>query len=192
MLLCISAIQNDAERSMVESLYHQYYKFMLYLANEILHDPNQAEDAVSQAFVKIIDKFQKFSFEDCNKTKGLIGILVKDICYDMLRAEKRREYIPIEDYKIPENSENYPLDYILSQEDYNALLELLSGLSVKSGSILRLKYIYDYSDREIAEFLNISPENVRVRLHRAKSALLYALRERGTADEKCRDESSNF
>ena len=86
MLLYIMAIQNDNDRNTVERLYRENYRWMLYIAKQILKDQNKAEDAVSQTFVKIIDKLQKFSFENCNKTRGLIGILVKDILFQSMNA----------------------------------------------------------------------------------------------------------
>ena len=183
VLLCVMAIQNNSDRETAEKLYRQNYKMMIYIARKILKDQEKAEDAVSQAFVKIIDKLQKFSFEDCNKTRGLIGILMKDICYDMLRTEKRQSCVSIEECDLPAHSDDLPLDHLLSEENYRIMLKTLSGLSEKSGSVLKLKYVYDYSNREIAEFLSISEENARVRLSRAKAALRKALRERNTGNE---------
>lgn len=183
MLLCIMAIQNDNDRNTVEELYRQNYKMMMYIARKILKDQDKAEDAVSQAFVKIIDKLQKFSFENCNKTRGLIGILVKDICYDMLKTEKHQSFIPIDECDLPADSNDLPYDRLISEEDYRTMMDVLAGLSEKSGSVLKLKYVYEYSDEEIAEFLNISQGNVRVRLYRAKAALLRALKERKAGNE---------
>lgn len=177
MLLCVMAIQSDGDRRTVEQLYRENSRWMLYLAKKILSDQDKAEDAVSQTFVKIIGKLQKFSFADRNKTRGLIGILVKDICYDMLKAEKYRNAVPLDERDTPAGADDLPFDHLLSEENYRLLLNALDGLSKKSGGVLKLKYVYDYSNQEIAEFLNISQENVRVRLHRAKTALLKALEE---------------
>ena len=44
MLICIQAIQNDADHTMVEELYHQHYSTMLYIAQGILKDRYRAED----------------------------------------------------------------------------------------------------------------------------------------------------
>lgn len=183
MVLCIMAIQDDHDRDTVEELFRQNYKLMMYIAKGILKDQNKAEDAVSQAFIRIIDKLQKLSFENCNKTRGLVVILVKDICYDMLREEKRQSFTPLDEEDLPAESEDLSYDHLVLEENYQALLNALSGLNEKAGSILKLKYIYGYSDREIGQFLGISPENVRVRLHRAKAALLQVLKERNTDDE---------
>jgi RNA polymerase sigma-70 factor (ECF subfamily) len=177
------AIQNESDRNAVEQLYRQNYKTMMYIALGILKDQSKAEDAVSQAFLRVIDKFQKFSFEDCNKSKGLIGILVKDICYDMLRSEARWKSVGLEELDLSEDTDDIPYESLASEENYNMLVEALSRLNEKSNHVLKLKYVYEYSDDEIAQLLNISKENVRVRLHRAKAALLRVLEERGVGRE---------
>lgn len=96
-----------------------------------LKDQNKVEDAVSQAFAKIFDKLQKFSFEDCNKIKGLIGILVKDICYDMIKAEKYQGFIPLDECNLSDNSDDLPYDNLISEENYRTMMDALAGLSEK-------------------------------------------------------------
>lgn len=183
MLFCGMAIQTEEDRNTIEDLYQNYHRMMLYIAKGILKDQEKAEDAVSQTFLKIIDNLQKFSFQDCNKTRGLIGILVKGICYDMLRSENRREQIPLEESDLLGDLKDVPYEKLVSEEGYRTILSEISELSEKLSSVLNLKYVYGYSDREIAELLNISQENVRVRLYRAKTALLQKLTERGLSHE---------
>lgn len=183
MLICGMAIQNEEERCIVEELYNDYHRLMLYIAKGILSDQEKAEDAVSQTFLKIIDNLQKFSFEDRNKTKGLIGILIRNICFDMIRKENRRTAIPLEDIELIGDINDLPYEAFASEESYQAILNDISDLNDKSASVLKLKYVFDYSDHEIADLLNISHDNVRVRLHRAKSALMKKLRERGDSNE---------
>ncbi len=184
MLICIQAIQNDADHTMVEELYHQHYSTMLYIAQGILKDRYRAEDAVSQAFIKIIDNLQKFSFENCNKTKGLIVIIVRNICYDILKADKRHNLVELEEAEgVSQSSEDAPLERLLSEENNKALIALLSDLNEKSGSVLKLKYLYGYSDGEIAKMLDITPENVRVRFYRAKKVLMEEIKKRGSENE---------
>lgn len=183
MLFCGMIIRNEEDRSQIENLYHSYHRMMFYIALGILKNREKAEDAVSQAFLKMIDHLQKFSFEDCNKTKGLIGIIVKGICYDMLRSESRRSLISLEEINVPDSFEDLPYENLAAEESYQIILDGISGLGEKSSGVLTLKYVYGYSDCEIAELLNISPENVRVRLHRAKKVLCQILKERGTVNE---------
>lgn len=81
MLIFLQAIQNEADRSLVEELYNKYVNTMMYIAKSILKDQYRAEDAVNQAFLKIIEDLQKFSFENCKKTRALVVIIVRNICY---------------------------------------------------------------------------------------------------------------
>lgn len=184
MLIFMQTIQDESDRSIVEELYNKYSSTMLYIAQSILKDRDRAEDAVSQAFLKIIDKLQKFSFENCNKTRGLVVIIVRNICYDMLKAEKSQKNVPMDEYEdIPEDSDDAPLEHLLSEESYKILISNLSKLNEKSRDVLILKYVYEYSDNEISDFLGITPGNVRVRFHRAKKALKKKLEEGGTENE---------
>jgi len=183
MLICIQAIQIESDRSFVEELYNKYSNTMLYTAQSILKDRYLAEDAVSQAFTKIIDKLQIFSFENCNKTKGLLGIVVRDICYDMMRVDKSKNCISIEEYQDRlEDVGNVPLDYIVSEESYEFVLDCLAHLNTRYKDILRLKLVYEYTEEEILGILAISPKNVRVRFHRARKALIEEMRKRGSGN----------
>ena len=101
----------------------------------------------------------------------------------MLRSENRWGLVSLDEADLHGNLEDFPYEKLASEEGYQKILSGISELSEKSSSVLKLKYIYDYSDREIAELLNISQENVRVRLHRAKTALLQKLTEGGANDE---------
>lgn len=183
MLPCILAIQNENERQTMEELYRRNYKLMMYIAKGILKDQNKAEDAVSQAFLKIIEKFQKFSFENCNKSRGLVVILVRQICYNILRDESRHSEVSLEEEKFQADFFEMPCEHLLTEETYDALLSELDHLNKNFRVVLQLKYVYNFSHEEIARFLDISPENARVRVHRAKAALAKALNERGIHGE---------
>ncbi|MCI1965986.1 MAG: sigma-70 family RNA polymerase sigma factor [Oscillospiraceae bacterium] len=183
MLPCIMAIENEKERQTMEQLYQKNYKLMIYIAKGILKDQSKAEDAVSQAFIKIIEKFQKFSFENCNKSKALVVILVKHICYNMLRQESCHPEVLLEEAEFQGDWFDMPCEHLLTEETYQTLLTELERMGENFRIVLELKYVYNYSHQEIARLLDISPENARVRLHRAKTALVKALNERGIHGE---------
>ncbi|MDF1494430.1 RNA polymerase sigma factor [Caproiciproducens sp. CPB-2] len=185
MLIIIQEIQNEADRSFVEELYQKHGSTMLYIAQGILKDQARAEDAVSQAFLKIIDNLQKFHFENCNKTRGLVVIIVRHISYDMLKSEKRRHSVPLEELEteVPAAEDDAPLESIVSAESYHFVMDCLSCLNEHYRDVLRLKLIYEYEDEEIAKMLAISQENVRVRFQRARKALMQEMSRREKGNE---------
>lgn len=176
MLIYLQAIQNESDRNQVEEIYHKYASTMLYTAQSILKDKYRAEDAVSQAFIKIIDNLQKFSFESCYKTKGLIVIIVKNICYDILKSEKYTKAASDDLENVPDVTGDIPLEHMLTEEDYGSVRACLNNLTGTFKDILRLKYVYEYTNADIAKILGISESNARMRLHRAKLALMQELK----------------
>ena len=62
------------------------------------------------------------------------------------------------------------------------LFDMIGQLDSKYGDVIMLKYYCDMHDKDIAQALDISVENVKVRLYRAKSMLKNKLREGGYCD----------
>ena len=54
--LFILAIEDDADRVFMINLYEQCQKAMYYQALDILHDHGEAEDAVHDALIKLMDR----------------------------------------------------------------------------------------------------------------------------------------
>ncbi len=184
MLIFLQAIKNDSDRSAVEELYRTYGSTMLYIAQGILKDRYRAEDAVSQSFIKLIDNLQKITFSDCNKTKGLLVIIVRNTCLDMLRSEKGTDVLsPDEMEKETDCSQDLPLEHVISEESYSRMMNCLLKLNDSYKDILRLKYVYDYTNAEIVGILGISEGNARARLYRARQALIREIEK----EEVCND-----
>lgn len=184
MLPCILAIQNESDRSLVEQLFTAYGSTMLCVAQRLLKDRGRAEDAVSAAFVKIIDQLQNLSFENCKQTRALVVIIVRNICLNMLNDGKRQKTVSLDTMdEIPAPGEDVPSDFAITKENYRLLLTCLKSLPQSYQDILALRLAYEYSNEKISGLLGISPNNVSVRYHRARKALMEELRKRGYMDE---------
>ena len=70
MIVLAMAIENHDDREKAAEIYRLYSTTMFRIAKGILHDTHLAEDAVSEAFVRIIDNLEKINLSDRNKTKG--------------------------------------------------------------------------------------------------------------------------
>lgn len=82
-------IQNNADQDKALELYNKYNRLMLYIAKGILHDKLLAEDAVSQAFIKIIENLNKIDMNNCNKTKSYVVTIIRNISFNMLTQQER-------------------------------------------------------------------------------------------------------
>ena len=71
MLIYLQMIETPEERSKFESIYLLYRDTMYAVAYRILQNPQDAEDAVHHAFLKVLENFSKISEVDCPKNEGL-------------------------------------------------------------------------------------------------------------------------
>lgn len=175
LLAIIMVIENDDERHFVEQVYENYKHAMFRVARAVLHDDDKADDAVSAAFVKIIAHVGEYKSIPCNKIKALVVIVVRNISINMLRRDKLIQFVSLPD-ELPDPDGD--TDTVVTRNyDYKNILTAISKLDEKYLAVMGLKYLEGYSDIEIAGLLDISNENVRVRLHRGRQQLNRILEE---------------
>lgn len=176
MLLFLATIENEHSRRKLEALYIKYKKDMFKVAYRILNDDYLAQDAVHSAFINLIGSLDKIDEINCNKTRAYLVIIVRNIAIDLYRKRKKQSNIAldkIEDF-LPDNSK--PIDEkIIDAEIFSRVSSKMQELHPAYADIISFKYFYHYSNSEIAKLLNTSPENVRVKLHRARKSLLKLL-----------------
>ncbi|PKM50173.1 MAG: sigma-70 family RNA polymerase sigma factor [Firmicutes bacterium HGW-Firmicutes-7] len=173
MLIFLNVIDHEIIRNHLEKIYHYYSKDLWYIANDILNDPYEAEDVVQVALIKISDYLDEQSDVRCNKTKGLIVIIVRNLSINIYNQRKRRATINIDelDEVIQDETNVSPELNVLRLDQSRQIAKHLSKINKRYADILTLKYTYEYTDQEIAGILCISEGNVRTRLARAKKAL---------------------
>jgi RNA polymerase sigma-70 factor (ECF subfamily) len=173
ILLCI--LDNDKHKK-VEDLYTEYASFMYKIAYKILDDKNSAEDAVQEAFVRILKYIDKKKETDCHILKPLIVMITRNVSIDIYRKRKKQIDLSYEDIEetVPDSgltTEEITIENIIS----NQIAAKIKELNPSYADIISLKYYYHYNIAEISGILNIAPDNVRTRLHRAKNSLLKLL-----------------
>lgn len=165
-MIYISLIDTSDEKKRFEQLYYTYRQIMFYVANRILKDEYLAEDAVYQAFIRIMNNFEKFSDIKCPKTRSLIVLIVENIAIDMYRKRKRENLVYLDEISL------YIEDRTNSLYPFESDIEIaISKLPINYSVVIKLKYIQGYSVKEIAKLLDISTENVQKRIERARKKL---------------------
>jgi DNA-directed RNA polymerase specialized sigma24 family protein len=79
----------EKENELLAELYIQHKNFMYNIANAVLRDPGEAENAVHDAFVRVIGNIEKFDLRDCHKTKNLLGTIVKGVRCRRVPAQEK-------------------------------------------------------------------------------------------------------
>lgn len=150
------------------------------VARRILSGDAYADDCVQDAFVKAFRKIGDFEGRSSLKT-WLHRITVNEALM-RLRTLKRLEERPL-DALMPEFDANScrieapwasiatPEEIVQRQSTRALVLSKIDELPDSYRIVLLLRDIEELDTAEVAEALEISPGNVKVRLHRARSAL---------------------
>ena len=69
MIIYLQMIESDEDKSKFEQLYIMYKGLMFHVAMKILKNEFDAEDAVHQAFLSLIENLKKISDVKCPKTR---------------------------------------------------------------------------------------------------------------------------
>ncbi len=155
------------ERLKIEEIFYTYGNLMFYVANQILHNDHDAEDAVQQALFVIYQNLEKFSEIKCPKLRSFIVTIVERKAIDLYRVKRRNAAIPFEDTLIHTLVES-AADAVVERVDLAMAMALLPA---RYRELLFLKYDNGYSEREIAVMYSMTEANVRKTIQRAKKQL---------------------
>lgn len=170
MIIYLQMIDTPEEKHKFEVIYEAYRGLMFYIANEILHNELDAEDAVHTAFVAIAENIQKIDEPLCPKTKGYIVTIVESKAIDLYRRKQRYPQSWFD-----EETAGLSVTY----DGSDAIAQCFSLLPAQARHILLLKYRYGYDNRQIGKILNISEANAIKRIQRAKQKLEILCKEEG-------------
>ena len=175
----VMVIENDTDRSKATEIYLKYYSTMIYVAKSILNDQASAEDAVSEALIKIIRNIEKINDISCYKTRCYIVIIVRNTALNLLKKQTSRVSNLDDNYEDISDSDISLLDNFVSEESYQTIIKAIRSLPESLSDVLYLSTINDFDNKKISKILNLSYDVVKMRLSRAKKAIRKILKEKG-------------
>ncbi len=159
----------------IKQLYEIYEQPMYRIAYAVLHDSELAEDAVSDAFIRIIERLNKIGDAESNKTKNYIIKIIKSTSINIYRKNKAffvRE-VPIDDetMQIPDSSPGVER-MVINEENNRELNEMLNSISADDRSIVLLRCREGLSWKEVANNLSLTETAARKRFERIRKRLI--------------------
>lgn len=155
-------LKKDADLS---NLFKNYSKDILHYSLSLLRDYEEAEDAVQEVFTRFIESYDSFRGE-CSYKTWLLTI-TRNYCFNRLNGKARL-------------TDRIDEQIILSSEDSIeqkiTLEEVLEKLTKDEYELVYLREFACYSYKEISEILNISEDNVKVKIFRVRQQLKKYLR----------------
>ena len=178
-MILIFAFSSEAEQNKFDYLYTKYKNLLLHKAYEILSDYALAEDAVSEAYIRIYKNMHKIGDPAANQSIAFVVTIARNVALTM-RSKEIRAPMEEMDEALPDsfNLEDSVLDVISSERIY----AIMGQMGEDMRSVFVLRYAFDYSLKKAGALLGISENNAAVRLHRAKKKLAQLLEKEGYTD----------
>lgn len=167
------------ERNIYEVIVRRHNTKLYRVARGILKDEAEIEDVMQEAYLKAYEKLYQFKGKSSFST-WLTRILI-NTAFARFNEQKRHHMLELdkvkeESFTVPEEQQPEPTPEMRSNLR-SALETAISSLPAPYRSVFMLRELTGMSVADTAFCLDISEENVKVRLHRAKEMLKKILRQ---------------
>ena len=152
-----------------EVLYEQHAAWMYRLAFAVLRQPQDAEDAVQEAFLTVARKPGFYGALTAERLKAALIVITRSRALNILR--KRREIADSELTELNLPGDKVSFTFGLSWE------EAIASLEPSVREIVLLHFADGFSAEEIADMLDSKKETVRKTLYRARKRIRLHLEE---------------
>jgi RNA polymerase sigma-70 factor (ECF subfamily) len=156
------------------------HRHLLNLAFRVLGSVSEAEDAVQEAFARLVDH----DLDEIDDLRGWLTVVVTRLCFDRLRSadRQRRSSTALHDLE-PPSGEVDPADRItLDDEVRLALHVVMTQLTAAERVAFVLHDVFGYSFDAVGEVLGRSPAACRQLASRARRTINPADGGRSTAE----------
>jgi RNA polymerase sigma-70 factor (ECF subfamily) len=173
LIRAINSGQTEKFHDLVKRYEQKLYNFSL----RMCRDPSDAEDMIQDTFLNVFKYLKNFRYE--TKFKNWLYKVAASTCIKKRRKSKFApdkelsldEFLPNDEAEKPDNVPEWamlPLDKLLNEELSSVINKTILALPKKYRVVIVLRDIEGFSTVETAQILNLSPSNVKVRLHRAR------------------------
>ena len=177
-MLFLMVVETEEEKTKLEILFEQYWRLLYKIALDVLHNHSDVEDVLQDTYEKVVKNIGCIKDPYSKEARNYLAVIAKNTAIDMYRKKKkiRKEEIDIEELK----PKQLPRVYIktFADDEEKIIISAINSLPYKYRSVLSLKFSQQKSISEISRILDISENNVRQRIFRAKALLKTELKKR--------------
>lgn len=137
------------------------------------HLQHLSQDLAQDAIVLAIEKIESFDSSK-GSLKSWLYRVTQNLCFDYVRRYNKISLVPLNtiEYKI---SIDEVVDNTLHKLKVKKILAAIKHLNRRDQEIIKYKFLYNFSGRELALLLDIPEKQINVYVKRAKEKLLTVL-----------------
>lgn len=183
LMLYMAMIDDEEDQLRFADIYNNYRKQMLLVAQRILHDPNEAEDAVQVALLGIAQRIHSIPTGNEKVLRTYVLTASKNAALRMLPKKERFEQM-VDISELPLDSGIDLFEQVRLSQDYTLLLCAMRKLPVQYREVLMLVCVQEQSTKNAAAILRRKEGTVRQQLRQGKKLLVELCRKEGMCFEE--------
>jgi RNA polymerase sigma factor (sigma-70 family) len=179
----IEQIKNG-HKELYELLMRKYNQKLYRIARAIVKDDSDAEDILQDTYLKAYEKLGQFENRSQFST-WLIRILINNANSTLNKRKRFDKSAAAEDVYLNKPEDSFPQtpEFQMSNNELKKILEqAIDNLPETLRGVYIMREVEGLSVAETSECLNITQENVKTRLHRAKTILKDELYKKSKGD----------
>lgn len=165
-------LAREGDEAAFAKLVDVYAKPVYNMCYRMLGNPQDAEDAAQEAFLRAFRNLHRYDPE--RKFATWLLSIAANYCIDQHRRV-RPQQVDLDEgpYELADKSAG-PEKRMLARELQDEVQDLLAGLAARDRAAVILYYWYDHSYAEIAQQLSMSEGALKTRMHRLRHSLAAA------------------
>lgn len=180
--------RRQTEQEFMCQLYLENERLMYATAKRYIEDPYTRQVVVQDSLLKLIPRMNFLCGLDSRALAGYLVSTVRNTAFDFLRKEGREQKHRAEWKEetleqIPDPVLS-PDELVLMAEEKDALIRAWEKLPQSDRRLLEAKYFEGYNSNQLAKVFQCQPASIRMKLTRARKALLALLQKEGKEFEK--------
>ncbi len=149
---------NKIDEDNFSLLFHQLYVPLCRFCLKFVRKPEIAEEIVQEQFISLWEKRNEIEIK--SSVKAYIYVSVKNKAIDYLRSKYARQNFVAEELSVNLSDNSNPQSNYEEIELYELVTKAVETLPQQCYTIFAMKRFGDYTNKQIAEKLNISEKTV--------------------------------
>lgn len=178
MIIYLSMLQTASDRDVFQKLYEENRQLLYNIANSIVHNEADAEDALHNCFLRLVEKFADYRNQPYENLVKLSCTIVRHSAIDIVRKYEKRGCFSDDANEGEDAIEDIApdiLEQLIQQEKKNLVMKALSELAEEERYFMNLQYIHGLKPKEIGALLGMTSAAVRKKTLRCRKKLAQIL-----------------
>ena len=181
-IFCMVITDDDDSSAKFEHIYNSYGKQMLFVANKILGNLQDAEDSVQEALMRIASNIDKIDISDSKRLRSYVLTAARNAAIDTLKRDKlRSSKVELDEAYGASSADSSTV--IINRMKYESLIKAMREIDPVYRDVLYYRFAEGMSEKDISALLGRKYGTVKMQIKRGKALLIKKLKEGGIADD---------